>query len=219
MTRLFENRADAGRELARRLGRYGQLRGSVIVIGLPRGGVPVAAEVARVLGLPLDIQIARKLGVPDQRELAMGAISGDVRILDPKTIDRFGVDAATIEAVTQHERAEQTRRERLYRHNRPALERRGKTVLLIDDGIATGLTMRAAAEAIKAQSPARIVIATPVAAGETYTQLEQLDMVDECVCVMRVPHLVAIGMWYRDFNQTNDNEVLAALESCRAAGA
>ncbi len=215
MTRLFENRVDAGRELARRLGRYANLSNSVIVIGLPRGGVPVAAEVARALDLPLDIQVVRKLGMPDQPELAMGAISGDVFLLDRSAIQAYGIDDAAVETVITRERAEMQRRERLYRHNREALNVAGKTVLLIDDGIATGMSIQAAAQALKAHAPARIVIATPVAASATYSQLEQLDIIDECVCVMRVPNLVAIGMWYRDFLQTNDNQVMAALELCR----
>lgn len=215
MTRLFENRIDAGRELARRLGRYARMGDSVLVIGLPRGGVPVAAEVARALDLPIDIQVVRKLGMPDQPELAMGAISGDVLLLDRNAIQAYGIDEAAVESIIARERAEMRRREQLYRHNRMALEVAGKTVLLIDDGIATGMSIQAAAQALKARAPARIVVATPVAASATYAQLEQLDMIDECVCVMRVPNLVAIGMWYRDFLQTNDSQVIAALESCR----
>ncbi len=215
MTRLFENRVDAGRVLARRLGRYAKLSDSVIVVGLPRGGVPVAAEVARALDLPLDIQVVRKLGMPAQPELAMGAVAGDVLLLDRALVMARGIDDAVVDAIIARERTEMRRRERLYRHNRAPLNVAGKTVLLIDDGIATGMSIHAAAMALKAHVPTRIVVATPVAASATYAQLEQLDMIDECVCVMRVPDLVAIGMWYRDFLQTNDNEVMAALASCR----
>ncbi len=157
----------------------------------------------------------RKLGMPEQPELAMGAIADDVLLLDRATVHAHGIDDAAVEAIITRERAELQRRERLYRRNRGALDVAGKTVLLIDDGIATGMSIHAAALALKAHAPARVVVATPVAASSTYAQLEQLDVIDECVCVMRVPNLVAIGMWYHDFLQTNDNEVMAALESCR----
>jgi putative phosphoribosyl transferase len=211
---IFRNRVEAGRQLALRLGQHSHLHENAVVIGLPRGGVPVAAEVARGLNLPLDIQVVRKIGLPEQPEIAMGAISGDVQVLDHATIQANQVDDLAIDRILAHERTELMRRETLYRRHRPPLDVRGKTVLLIDDGIAKGLTIMAAILAIKARMPARIIVAAPVAATETYVLIEHMPEVDECVCVLRVQNLVAIAMWYEDFSQTSDLEVVSALESC-----
>ncbi len=213
MWRTFKNRSEAGRALAQRLGRYAHARENAIVIGLPRGGVVVAAEVARALHLPLDIQVVRKLGLPDQPETAMGAISGAVRVLDSATIQANLVDDISIDRILATETLELARRERIYRHHCPELNLRGKTALLIDDGIATGLTIKAAVYALSARGPKSIVVAAPVAAAETYALIERMPQIDACVCVLRVTQLVAIGMWYSDFAQVNDIEVVAALEA------
>jgi putative phosphoribosyl transferase len=207
--RRFRDRAEAGRELARRLMDHAG-RADVLVLALPRGGVPVGYEVARALGAPLDIFLVRKLGVPGHEELAMGAIaSGGVRVLNPRVVDAFGISAAAIERVAAQEQAELERRERAYRGGRPPPRVAGRDVILVDDGLATGSTMRAAAAALRAMHPRRLVVAVPVAAAETCEELR--GEVDEVVCAMTPEPFYAVGLWYEDFAQTTDGEVAALL--------
>jgi predicted phosphoribosyltransferase len=186
----------------------------LVVLGLPRGGVPVAAEVARALNAPLDVFVVRKLGVPGHRELAMGAISsGGVRILNEEVVDGLGIPEGLIREVAAEEAEELERRERLYRHGRPPSAMRGKIALLIDDGLATGSTMRAAVAALRKLAPARIVVATPVGAAQTCAALRA--EADEVVC-LRIPEpFFAVGAWYEDFSQTTDREVEELLSEAR----
>jgi erythromycin esterase-like protein/predicted phosphoribosyltransferase len=205
METTFRDRRDAGRRLAGALQEYAN-RPDVVVLGLPRGGVPVAYEVAKALDAPLDVFLVRKLGVPGHEELAMGAIStGGVRVLNREVIDSWRIPEAAIAAVEAAERRELARRERLYRGTRPPPEVRGKTVVLVDDGLATGSTMRAAAEALRQMGPARIVAAVPVAAAMTCDSLR--DAVDESVCALTPDLFYAVGLWYEDFSPTTDEEV------------
>ena len=208
MHRRFIDRTDAGRALAERLGH---LAGEdCIVLALPRGGLPVAYEVARALRAPLDVLNVRKLGVPSQPELAMGAVStGGVRVLSDEVIRDAGVSMAEIEIATQAQRQEIDRRERLYRRGRPAPRLAGRTVILVDDGIATGATVRAAVAVVRAQNPRRLVLATPVAAASTLRTLSR--DVDEVVCVSAPFALFAIGLWYDTFPQLTDADVEAVL--------
>ena len=213
MIRRFRNRIDAGRMLASRLTAYAH-RPDVLVLGLPRGGIPVAYEVARELGVPLDVFVVRKLGMPGHEEYAIGAIAtGGVRIINEEAIRTFGVTDAEIEAVTAEELRELDRRERRYRDNRPPPTVAGKTIILVDDGLATGSTMRAAVEALRQEGPARIVVAVPTAAPETCD--EMAGHVDEMICAMTPEPFYAVGLWYDDFGQTSDEEVhdLLALAS------
>lgn len=213
MIRRFRNRIDAGRTLASRLTAYAH-RPDVLVLGLPRGGIPVAYEVARELGVPLDVFVVRKLGMPGHEEYAIGAIAtGGVRIINEEAIRTFGVTDAEIEAVTAEELRELDRRERRYRDNRPPPTVAGKTIILVDDGLATGSTMRAAVEALRQEGPARIVVAVPTAAPETCD--EMAGHVDEMICAMTPEPFYAVGLWYDDFGQTSDEEVhdLLALAS------
>lgn len=206
---IFRDRADAGRRLAAKLGPYAG-RADTLVLGLPRGGVPVAYEVARELGAPLDLIIVRKLGVPREPELAMGAIaSGGVRVLNSDVIAAWAVSPEELEAVTARERRELERRERVYRGERPMAEVEGRTVILVDDGIATGATIRAAVEALRQRNPRRIVIATPVAAAITCEELRPL--VDDLVCAQTLDDLYGIGFWYERFPQLSDDELRAYL--------
>jgi putative phosphoribosyl transferase len=215
MHRRFIDRTDAGRALAERLGHLAGR--DCVVLALPRGGLPVAYEVARALRAPLDVLNVRKLGVPSQPELAMGAVStGGVRVLNDEVIRDAGVSMAEIEIATQAQRQEIDRRERLYRGGRPAPRLEGRTVILVDDGIATGATVRAAVAVVRAQKPSRIVLATPVAAASTLRALSR--DVDEVVCVSAPVALFAIGVWYDAFPQLTDADVEAAL-SRFAAGA
>lgn len=210
MDELYTDRHQAGRSLAAELLHYRQQR-DVVVLGLPRGGVPVAFEVARALAAPLDILIVRKLGVPWQTELAMGAIaSGNVRVLNERTIDDLSIDAGTVDAVAARERHELERRERAYRQGRQAVDLKGKTVILVDDGLATGASMRAAVIAVRHQSPAKVVVAVPVGAAEACEQLSELA--DDVVCPYRPEPFFAIGRFYDDFAQTTDADVEALLE-------
>jgi putative phosphoribosyl transferase len=180
------------------------------VLALPRGGVPVAYEVARALGAPLDVFLVRKLGLPGHRELAMGAIaSGGVRVLNADVVAWYRIPDAIIDEAAREEQAELERRERVYREGRPAAELSGHLVLLIDDGLATGSTMRAAVQAVRARGPARIVVAVPVGAPDTCHELEQLA--DEVVCARAPERFTAVGQWYRDFSQTTDQEVRELL--------
>jgi putative phosphoribosyl transferase len=204
-TERFTNRTEAGRQLAVDLKEYAG-REDALVLALPRGGVPVAFEVARALGLPMDLFLVRKLGVPGHEELAMGAIaSGGVRVLNEEVVRMFSPPEDTIARVAAQEQEELERRERAYRGGRRDLRLEGKTVILVDDGLATGSTMRAAAQAVRAQDPARIVVAVPVAAAETCDELR--GEVDEVVCTLTPEPFRAVGIWYDDFAQTTDEEV------------
>ena len=208
---LFKNREDAGRQLAGLLSEYGR-RSDVLVLGLPRGGVPVAAEVARALGAPVDVFLVRKLGVPGQPELAMGAIAeGGVRVLTQDLIAQLGIPAAAIDQVAAHERLELERRERLYRGDRQRPAVRDRTVLVIDDGLATGATMEAAVVALKSLHPAAVVVAVPVGAHDTCRRLARIA--DRVVAVATPEPFSAVGLWYGDFSQTTDDEVRGVLAS------
>lgn len=214
--RLFRDRTEAGRLLAARLEQYAG-KPDVMVLALPRGGVPVAYEVARALPAPMDVFIVRKLGVPGQEELAMGAVAtGGVRVLNDQVVKGLGIPEYMIDAVVKWETEELKRRERLYRGDRPPPDVRGKTVILVDDGLATGSTMLAAARALRQQGPARIVVAVPVAAPDT-CELLKAD-VDEVVCAATPEPFYAVGLWYRDFSQTTDEEVRELLERSASVG-
>jgi len=207
---IFTNRTQAGQELAKLLTKYAG-RTDVIVLGLPRGGVPVAFEVATVLGAVLDVFVLRKLGVPGHEELAFGAIaSGGVRVLDPEIVAGLRISALDIDFVTAAEEQELNRRERVYRGTRPPLDVKEKTVILVDDGIATGSSMRAAIRAIRQMEPARIVVATPVAPVSTLSDLE--NEVDELICVEMPESFFGVGQFYRDFSQVSDEEVNELLD-------
>jgi putative phosphoribosyl transferase len=205
----FRDRRDAGAELARRLLHY---RGrNAAVLALPRGGVPVGYEVARQLDADLDVFVVRKLGMPGHREYAIGAIaSGGVQFLDHEVIRAYRVPHAAVEAVAREERAELVRREREYRHNSPAIPLKGRVVILVDDGLATGSTMKAAVEAVRRHEPARVIVAVPVGAPTTCRELEALA--DEVVCARTPEPFSAVGLWYDDFDQTSDAEVRALLD-------
>lgn len=210
----FADRVEAGRRLAEALRGYAG-RPDVVVLALPRGGVPVAYRVARALGAPLDVFLVRKLGVPGHEELAMGAIaSGGTRVLNPEVVAALGIPGGTIDAVAAREAEELERRERAYRGERPPPEVRGRTVILVDDGLATGSTMRAAVAALRRQEPARLVVAVPVGAAETCEALRA--EADAVVCVLTPEPFYAVGLWYRDFAQTTDDEVRELL--ARGAG-
>ena len=207
---IFANRTEAGQELALRLRTYAN-RDDVIVLAAPRGGVPVAFEVAMSLRAPLDVFVLRKLGVPGHEELAFGAIaSGGVRILDRDTIEGLGITGLDIERVTRAEKQELERREQSYRGGRPALDVSGLAVILVDDGIATGSSMRAAIRALRQMKPARIVLAVPVAPPSTCSQL-QLE-VDELVCLEMPEPFFGVGRFYDDFTQVSDEEVIELLD-------
>jgi putative phosphoribosyl transferase len=207
---LFRDRADAGRRLAERLSGYAGRQG-LLVLALPRGGVPVAYEVARALGAPLDIFLVRKLGAPGHVELAMGAIaSGGVRVVNQDVVRYLNVPEEVIDAVAMEEQQELERREHAYRGERPAPDVGGRTVILVDDGLATGSTMRAAATALRRHAPARIVVAVPVAAPQTCDEFRA--EVDDIVCALTPEPFQAVGLWYQDFSQTTDEEVRDLLE-------
>src|SRR5712692_2003566 len=210
----FRDRIHAGRLLARKLTGYSN-RNDVIVLALPRGGVPVGFEVAQALGTPLDVFLVRKLGVPGHEELAMGAIaSGGVRVLNQDVVERLKISSAVIGRVAASEQRELERRERAYRDGRPVPDVRGKTVILIDDGLATGSTMHAAVAAIRQQQPARIIIAVPTAPPDTCEALRK--EVDEVVSAATPEPFHAVGLWYEDFSETTDDEIRTLLE--RAEG-
>jgi predicted phosphoribosyltransferase len=205
MERAFPNRAEAGRQLAEKLESYIG-RDNVIVLGLPRGGVPVAYEVAKRLRAPLDVFIVRKLGVPGFEELAAGAIaSGGVRVLNEEVVRAIPYASEAIEAVTAKETSELQRREQIYREGRPAPELRDKVVILVDDGLATGATMRAAVKALRQRRAAEIVVAVPVGPPDTCEELAR--EADEAICLSTPPFFQAVGQYYEDFSQTSDDDV------------
>lgn len=205
----FMNRGDAGQQLAQRMGQFAG-RADVIVLALPRGGVPVGAEVARALAVPLDVFLVRKLGLPGQEELAMGAVaSGGVRALNTDITRALGVTDAMIDRVTAREVEELARRERIFRGGRPYPSLQGKTVLLVDDGVATGATMLVAVRAIRTLGPFAIIAAAPVMSKSAHTAL--LREADACVTVATPEPFHGVGEWYRDFDQTSDAEVLEWL--------
>jgi putative phosphoribosyl transferase len=208
---LFHNRIDAGRQLAARLTAYASCP-KAIVLALPRGGLPIAHEIARSLQLPLDVCLVRKLGVPGQRELAMGAIaSGGVKLLNQTMVERLAIPPAAVQQVIQQEQAELQRRTQVYRRSHPVPDIAGKTVIVVDDGIATGATLRAAVALLKQQQPNRIVVAVPVAPPDILITLRQ--EVDEVVCVLIPDPLNSISLWYENFDQTTDAEVCELLDS------
>ena len=210
----FQDRTEAGRLLAQKLREYAN-RDDVVVLALPRGGVPVGFEVARALNAPLDVFVVRKLGVPGHEEFAMGAIaSGGVRVLNADVVDGLGIPQAVIDRVAESEERELERREREYRGDRPAVDVRGRTVILVDDGLATGSSMRVATMALREMQPAQIVVAVPVGSPETCAEFEA--EVDKVVCAATPQPFWAVGQWYSDFSQTNDEEVRVLLR--RAAG-
>ena len=205
MEGAFPNREEAGRLLAEKLEKYAG-RNDVIVLGLPRGGVPVAYEVAQRLGVPLDVFIVRKLGVPGFEELAAGAIaSGGVRVLNEDVLRALPKADQVIESVTAKETAELERREKSYRDDRPAPELRDRVVILVDDGLATGATMRAAVKALRQRGVAKIVVAVPVGPPDTCREFE--DEADETICASAPEFFQAVGQYYEDFSQTSDEEV------------
>jgi putative phosphoribosyl transferase len=211
MTEPFDNRQHAGIALALMLGHYAANQ-DVVVLALPRGGVPVAREVAKALGAPLDVFLVRKLGVPGHPELAMGAIaSGGVRVLNEDVLRWYGISPGTVDAVALVEGAELERRDRAYRKGQPLLDLNGRIVILVDDGLATGSTMKAAVAAVRRLAPARVVVAVPVAARTACAELAAVS--DEMVCGRTPESFSSVGQWYRDFSQTSDDDVRALLEA------
>ena len=214
MPRMYVDRADAGRALARSLAHL-RAAPDAIVLGLPRGGVPVAYEVARALDLPLDVLVVRKLGLPQQPELAMGAIaSGGALVLNDAVVRHLGGHRAEFDAVREREQLELERRERNYRGDRPPLAMRGRTGILVDDGLATGATMEAAVRALQALGAARVIVAVPVASPEARDRIAAVA--DEVVCLAAPMFFSAVGQWYADFGQTEDAEVQDLLARARA---
>jgi predicted phosphoribosyltransferase len=209
----FADRREAGRALARQLRQYAHVA-NVLVLGLPRGGVPVAFEVALALHAPLDVFVVRKLGVPGYEEAAFGAIaSGGVRVVDPAVIAQLNMPAEIIDMVTRKEQRELERRERLFRPDREFSSVAGRTVILVDDGIATGATMYAAVEALRRQQPAKVIVAAPVASPSAVRALSAVA--DACVCAIVPEGFQAVGYWYEDFAQTTDEEVRQLLSEAR----
>ena len=214
MKDIFRDRSEAGQLLAGPLMRYAA-DPNVVVLALPRGGVPVAFEVARALHAPLDVFVVRKLGTPNHRELAMGAIAGGgVRVLNEEVVRKLRIPMAVIDEATAEEQQELERRELAYRGRASAPAVRSRTVILIDDGVATGSTMHAAIRALKVQHPARLVVAVPTAAASTFRALSA--EVDDCVALLTPEHFVGVGEWYEDFRQTSDAEVTELLARARA---
>jgi len=210
----FRDRTEAGRLLAETLREFAN-RDDVVVLALPRGGVPVGFEVAKALNAPLDVFVVRKLGLPGQEELAMGAIaSGGARVLNRELIRALGIPDEVVEQVTQEEQRELERREREYRDGRPPVEAHGKTAILVDDGLATGSSMRVAVLALKQKQPAQIVVAVPVAPRDSCAELE--SVADKVICAVTPEPFWGVGQWYADFSQTSDEEVRDLLR--RAAG-
>jgi putative phosphoribosyl transferase len=206
---IFKNRREAGQKLAEKLSEY-KNRDDVMVLALPRGGVPVAFEVAEILNAPLDVFLVRKLGVPGHEELAMGAIaSGGTRVLNETVVRPLNIPAEIIDAVAANEQRELERRERAYRDDLPAPEIKDKIVILVDDGLATGATMRAAAIGLKGQAPRKIVVGVPVSSPETCEELE--NEADQVVCAATPQPFYGVGIWYENFSQTTDDEVRELL--------
>ena len=213
--RQFRDRFEAGEELARILKKRVDEFRDALVLALPRGGLPVAYPVAQALGVPLDVFIVRKLGVPGHEELAMGAIaSGGVQVVNHDVVDSLGIPQRAIDAVAQRELIELQRRERDYRGNRPPVDVKGKKVIVIDDGLATGSTMRAAAAALEQEGAAKVIVAVPVAARETCEEFRR--EVDEIICAMTPEPFRAVGLWYENFDQTTDEEVRDLLQRAAA---
>jgi len=211
---IYSNRSEAGKFLAALLTSYAD-RDDVLVLALPRGGVPVAFEVAKELRAPLDIFLVRKLGLPGHEEFAIGAIAtGGVRVLNDDVVDYLGISDDVIDSIAAKELRELERRERAYRGDRREPNVRGKTVVLVDDGLATGSTMRAAASALRQQAPARIVVAVPVSAPQTCDEYRM--GVDEIICAATPKRFYGVGRWYRDFSQTSDDEVRELLKRSRS---
>jgi putative phosphoribosyl transferase len=207
---IFKNRTDAGRKLAARLAHYRD-RGDVLVLALPRGGVPVAYEVAKELKAPLDVFLVRKLGVPGHEELALGAIAaGGVRVISEDLVNYLGIPDGVIDAIAAREQRELERRARAYREDRPLPDVKDHIVILIDDGLATGSTMRAAVASLRLLKPKRIVVAVPVSSPETCDELR--SEVDEIVCAVTPQNFQGVGLWYEDFSQTSDEEVRELLK-------
>ena len=212
----FRDREDAGRRLAERLAGYGDE--DPVVLALPRGGVPVGYEISRALNAPLDVFLARKLGAPGQPEFGIGAVAqGGVRVLNERAIRTLEIPDDYIEQAAERETAEIERRLKLLRGGRPEPEVRGRSVILVDDGLATGVTARAAIEALRQRSPQRLVLAVPVCAAQTMEALR--SEVDELVCLEAPSDLMAIGLWYQEFEQVSDEEVIELLENARSAAA
>ena len=206
---LFRDRREAGKKLGAALGKFE--RTDAVVLALPRGGVPVGFEVAQALHVPLDVFVVRKLGVPGQEELAMGAIaSGGVRVLNRTIVDGLVIPTEQIDAVAAREERELERREHAYRGNRGPLDVQGRTAILVDDGVATGSTMRAAVTALRQKGPREIVVAVPVASRYTCDELQ--EEADETLCLYTPLDFFAVGQWYKEFTQTSDEEVRALLE-------
>jgi putative phosphoribosyl transferase len=214
MAERFLNRTGAGRQLAAELLRYAA-RSDVLVLGLPRGGVPVAFEIAMALDAPLDVFIVRKLGLPGHEEFGIGAIaSGGVRVVDESVLRAYGVDADMLDRISERERLELERREQLYRDDRPHPVVADRVVILVDDGLATGSTMRAAIAALREENPREIVVAVPVGAPETCAAIAKLA--DNLVCLEMPEPFYAVGLWYQNFEQTDDEEVHDLLERAAA---
>ncbi|MHC4717026.1 MAG: phosphoribosyltransferase [Planctomycetota bacterium] len=206
---VFEDRVDAGRQLAQKLTHLGRTK--PIVLALPRGGVVVGYEVSRAMHAPLDVIVARKMGAPDQPEFGFGAVGpGDVRVLDQRSVRLLGLTNSRIERIATHELAEMARREELYRQGRPAVDVAGRTIILVDDGAATGVTMQAAIQSARMGKPERIVCALPVAPPETAQTLALA--VDELICLDQPTPFAAVGQWYRSFAQASDEEVVDLLK-------
>jgi putative phosphoribosyl transferase len=211
---LFKDRVDAGRKLAKELFKYAN-RSDVLILALPRGGVPVAFEVAKELNVKMDVFIVRKLGVPGNEELAMGAIASDnIRVLNEDVVRSFQIPKRVIDTVTEKELRELERRERSYRGNKPKPEIQNMNVILIDDGLATGATMRAAVDALKTKNPDKIIVAVPTAAPNTCEFFR--GEVDEVICVATPEPFYGVGTWYEDFSQTSDKEVCKLLDEAKA---
>jgi predicted phosphoribosyltransferase len=216
MHRPFATRRKAGEELATKLGKYAH-RADVLVLALPRGGVPVAYEVARALDASMDVFLVRKLGVPGYEELAMGAIAtGGVRVLNEEIRTAMNIPKNVIDVVARREQQELERREHLYRGDRPVPNVRGRTVILVDDGLATGSSMRAAAVALRQMHPAKLIVAVPIGAHETCDAFR--EHVDEVICAVTPEPFMSVGAWYSDFSQTSDDEVRELLQSAQCAG-
>ena len=212
---IYQDRRDAGAQLAESLREYAD-RADVLVLALPRGGVPVGFEIARALRVPLDLFLVRKLGVPGQEELAFGALaSGGVRVLNDDILAYLPLSAEEIDEIAKREARELARRQEIYRGHRPPPEVKGKIVILVDDGLATGATMRAAVNALSQQKPKQIIVAVPVAARETCRQFNRLADHVSCLCGMTPLSFQAVGLWYADFSQTSDEEVCHLLAQAR----